>query len=243
MNTSEDVDRLLSKADPAAGWDPSPADQERAIAEALDAIPRRHPFRSFRRPAVAATVCVLAILGFGGAAVASNFVSAPAQQAFSPDRAGAPDRQSLPLIDQAVLQVTGEGPDGGTVSLWSAPLDDGAGGTCSAIVGSAVGASYDGKPFMESASCTQGGTTAATFSKGQGSRWVSPETGAVYWRFGGVVGDAVKVQLRVPGQPYKNLSVGNGWYVGSVPLREFKRGTLVAYNAAGERLASQRAWI
>lgn len=205
------------------------------------AQPRRSR-RLLRRPAFVVATAALAVLGVGGIAVASSVVSAPAQEAFSPQRAAAPDKQSFPLTDQAVLQVTGEGPDGGTVSLWTAPLPDGAGGSCSAIVGSVPGAPVGGKPFKESASCGQGGTPTATFAKGQGSRWVSPVTGASYWRFGGTTGAAAAIQLRIPGRPPENLATGNGWYVGITPLDDLRNAKLVAFDASGKRLASQATW-
>ncbi|MFZ1361655.1 MAG: hypothetical protein WAS05_01790 [Candidatus Nanopelagicales bacterium] len=245
MNTPPDIDRLLSEADPAARWSPSPAEQDRAIATALATAQSRRTRRRIRRPAFAAAIAGIVVLGVGGVSVASSFISAPAQEAFSSQRASAPDNQSHPLAEQATLQVTAKGPDGGTVSLWTAPLPDDANGSCVAIVGSVAGAPFGGKPFHEGAACSQNGTQAeptGTFSNGQGELWVSPETGKSYWRFGGTTGAAAAVQLRIPGRPPKNLATGNGWYVGITPLKDFKKATLVAFDNSGQRLVSQAAW-
>lgn len=164
-------------------------------------------------------------------AAAFGLIPLPVQQAFSSNSALGPDLRSHPIVDRATQKVSDVDREGNQLSLWVAPLEGSAEGECIALVGSRPGADELGKAFEESASCGTGSGATGTFDQGQGSRWKSPTTGKIYFRIAGTTGDAEAVQLRVPGKAPVALAVANGWYIGSIPLDEYQRATLVALDS------------
>lgn len=230
--THSDITEALAASDPAntTAFDDAATQRIRAQFDMrVEQVSRKR-----KRRGAAISVCAASVVLAAGAAAAGG-VPGAVSEAFALRNSGVPDLVSEPQAHEARLMVTGSGPENSDLSVWTAPIN---GGWCMAIIGSAEGGELaPGKPSIDGASCVQGMTEPAIGPDAgmSGELWKSARTNHKYWRFGGAAEQAVRVELHTPGKPTRRVAVNNGWFVGSVPLKDLsKPTTLIAYSASGE---------
>lgn len=239
MMSNEQTRELLRTADPAAGLSLDSDVAERLLARAQSGKQVRTT-RSRKRLA-AGTIVAAALLATAGTAAAAGLLPAPVQEAFSAGHVGSPDPSTGADASSAVQLASGSGPEGSTLSVWTAPLQ-GTSGRCIALVGSVRGAPFmKGKPDVESAACSGGEAfPTAPMDAMTSEYWIAPQTRNAYYRFAGITGGAAQITLHVDDKKPVVLSQQNGWFVGYVPAHtEGKKPFLVATDATGNKIATK----
>ena len=121
-------------------------------------------------------------------------------------------------VAQAELITSGAGPEGMQLSYWSAPMLNGTGGVCRALITSVRGAPSGGKTDRHGAACSSASGKLVDIASVEGQYWKSPSTGDEYMLSGGLVDEGVTtVRLEADGKSYLTVPVHNGGWVGWFP--------------------------
>jgi hypothetical protein len=216
-----DALELLRQADPArdtGGYAQKSIDRRvarivQANAEPVRAARPRGAGRRLGMP-VAAFVAVAAV-GLGTAA-AAGWLTPQARHAFDSPAARQELRQRFGAtadLSQARERVSAPGPDGSRMSIWTVPVGDR--GSCTAILVSKKSAPVPGgnEPSDLPSFCDPTPTTVQRSVRYVALDWASKATRTHYLIYGGQVGSATGVELRLADGDRLTAATGNGYFL------------------------------
>lgn len=218
---NDDVLELLHQVDPARdcqGYDSARIDRQVARIVQADAEPARaaRPSSGVRRLGmpVAAFVAVASI-GLGTAA-AAGWLTPQARQAFDSPAARGLLRQQFGTtadLSQSQERVREPGPDGSSVAVWTVPVGDR--GSCTAILVSKKSANVPNinEPSDLPSFCDPTQTTIQRSVRYVARDWVSKATRTHYLIYGGQLGSATGVELRLADGDRLRAATGSGYFV------------------------------
>ena len=216
-----DVLEQLRRADPArdgGGYQPAQLDQQIARILQADAepVPAARPRGAVRRLAVPiAAFGTVAAVGLGTAA-AAGWLSPQARQAFDSPAARQLLRQQFGAtadLANARQRVSAPGPDGSSMAIWTVPVGDR--GNCTAILVSKKSAALAGgnEPSDLPSYCDPTPTTVQRSVRYVALDWVSKPTRTHYLIYGGPLGSATGVELRLADGHRLTAAVGDGYFL------------------------------
>ncbi|HJQ00685.1 MAG TPA: hypothetical protein VJ851_03710 [Jatrophihabitans sp.] len=215
-----DVLELLRRADPASDGGYDQARIERQVARILqaDAAPMpaargRGPVRRLGVPAAA--FVAVAAAGLGSAA-AAGWLTPQATHAFDSPAARQLLRQQFGTtadLSRAQERVSAPGPDGSTMTIWTVPVGDR--GSCTAVLVSKKSAAVPGgnEPSDLPSFCDPTPTTVQRSVRYVALDWVSKATRTHYLIYGGQVGSATGVELRLTSGVRLTAATENGYFL------------------------------
>jgi hypothetical protein len=215
-----DALELLRQADPArdsGGYDHARIDRQvaRILQANAEPVPAARPRRLGRRLGMPVAAFVAVAIGLGTAA-AAGWLTPQARHAFDSPAA----RQELRLrfgatadLSQARERVSAPGPDGSTMSIWTVPVADR--GSCTAILVSKKSAAIPGgnPPSDLPLFCDPNPTTVQRSVRPAALDWASKATRTHYLIYGGQVGSATGVELRLADGDRLIAATGNGYFL------------------------------
>jgi hypothetical protein len=239
-----DVLELLRRADPApdGGYDQARIDRQVARILQADAAPMpaarvRGPVRRLGGPAVAFVAVAAAGLG---TAAAAGWLSPQARHAFDSPAARQLLRQQFGTtadLGSARERVSAPGPDGSQLATWTVPVGDR--GSCTTILVSKKSAAIPGgsQPTDLPLYCDRASTTVQRSVRFSAVEWLSRSTGTDYLIYGGPLGSAIGVELRLSNGSRLSAATGDGYFLlPAVPAVELRCAALVGLDSHGHQV-------
>ncbi len=240
-----DALELLRQVDPAR--DTSGYDQQfivrqvarivRANAEPVRAARRRGAGRRVGLPVAAfATVAAVGL----GTAAAAGWLTPQARHAFDSPAARQLLRQQFGAtadLANAQERVSAPGPDGSSMTVWTVPVGDR--GSCTAILVSKKSGPVPGgnEPSDLPTFCDPTPTTVQRSVRYVALDWVSKATHTHYLIYGGQVGAATGVELRLTNGTRLTAAAGAGYFLlPAVPLVDLRCAAIIGLDPLGHQV-------
>ncbi len=240
-----DALELLRQADPArdtGGYDQKFIDRQvaRIVRANAEPAPAGRPRGAGRRLGipVAAFVAVAAV-GLGTAA-AAGWLTPQAQHAFDSPAARQLLRHQFGAtadLSRARERVSAPGPDGSSMAIWTVPVGDR--GTCTTILVSKKSATLPGgnQPSDVPLFCDPTPNTVQRSVRFAALGWLSKSTGTDYLIYGGQLGSATGVELRLASGARLSATAGDGYYLlPAMPSAELHCAAVIGLDSQGRQV-------